>query len=266
MTDLKYCFFGSGHMSCALIDGMLSCGVPANNITAIRRNIEKISSLKNRGVKTSDLADDCKEAEILFLGIKPQQLDEISNQLSKNISEKTIVISMLAGVSISNLSEKLHTENIIRIMPNLACQYGKGVVGACFSLEPNTENKKMIEDVLSFFGEVQWLPEEQIDIVTAMAGSGIAYFYVIAAAIEKYAIEIGMEKEQAKKIAKQSLIGAGVLSEKDRLVNGDPKELVAKIAVSGGTTEKAVASMHKDGIEKIIANAMQAVIDRSRKL
>lgn len=216
------------------------------------------------GCGKRDNLDKCIDAcEIVIICVKPQNFKALKRMIKTDISNK-LFISIMAGISIDQIKKSLGVEKVVRIMPNLPLIVGRSVGGFSYSEELKKEDRKTINELVSLLGEHIYLKnEEQIDKVTALSGSGPAYFYYLAELMEEAGKEMGFSAEDAKKLAIETLLGATRYLQ----VSGESaKVLRKKVASKGGTTEAAMNSMKKNKFDKIFKEAVNAAAKRAKEL
>ncbi len=204
--------------------------------------------------------------EALLFCVKPLDLRAAAAEIKSAIEKRgkhPLLISIAAGKSLSWLEAEFGNERIIRAMPNLAATAGKSFT--CFSVnsQVSTADVKLAESVFSAFGSCLQVEEALLDAVTAISGSGPAYFLYFARALAKAGVSAGLDKELADLLARRTLIGVSAIAE-DAPSTFD--ELIASIATPGGTTEAALGVFEQDGMEKIISNAVHAAKERCEAL
>ena len=201
---------------------------------------------------------------LLILGCKPQQLDSLSlGGSAKKVD--CLLLSIMAGITIERLSRTFPcVKNIIRAMPNTPGQIGEGITGYVFSATADQADQELISSVLSSLGTALALDsEDDIDKVTAISGSGPAYVFEFACALENAAIEIGMNPSLARKFAMQTIIGSARLMDTSEL---HPEDLRNQVTSPNGTTQAALDSFSSNNFRELILNAVKAARNRSIEL
>tara|TARA_B100000989_G_scaffold72020_1_gene50504 strand:+ start:551 stop:1375 length:825 start_codon:yes stop_codon:yes gene_type:complete len=257
---------GCGKMASAILDAWLKKSVSLPNIHVDDPKpsewlIEKKKYGLNINTEDDILFDYC------FIGVKPQSLDEIKLKL-KALSEKNITfVSMLAGIKIDRLESIIgRDESIVRIMPNLPAEILKGVTAVKENEKVAPNQSKHLVALLETFGEVVKFSEEsKFDAVTAISGSGPAYIFLIAELMTEVGVNLGLSKDEAFKLVKHTIDGAGSL-----LVNSSlkPQKLRKNVTSPGGTTHEALAIMmnKESGLPKIFSTAIKAAAKKSKEL
>lgn len=260
-------FIGGGNMAASLIGGLLAAGHPAGAIRVSEPDGDRAAALKARFgvVIATDNAAAAHGADILVLATKPQQVAHAVQSLS--LSADTTVISICAGVRIATLRELLGAEwqgAIIRTMPNTPALFGAGITGLHGSAGASPRAKAQAETVLGAAGKVCWVASESLmDAVTAVSGSGPAYFFLLTEAMAEAGVALGLAPEDAKALALQTLIGAAKMAEG---TGTDVATLRANVTSKGGTTQAALESLEADGFRRILNTALAAANTRGREL
>jgi len=216
--------------------------------------------IKNFTDGVDELVD---EVDVVILAIKPQSLAELASELGDTGRGK-LVISMLAGVTAEKLQEALGAERVIRCMPNLAIKVGQRVTGWLASAAATDDDKKLARQIFSSFGhQIEVLEEGKLDSITALSGSGPAYYFYLCNILVKEAVKMGFTNEEAQTIAENTFQGAAKLLEQGDLGAG---EWVKAVASKGGTTEAALESFARDELDKVVGRALKKAEERSEEL
>ena len=253
-------------MGSALIGGLAGKLTAGQNIHVVDTNKSKLQELqKTFGVTVSAKLDDSiSSCDVIVLAVKPQNLKEVATQLSKLLS-KQLVLSIAAGIRIQDLSLWLGGySSIVRAMPNTPALIGLGITGLTAIGKVSSEQKNIAEKIMRAVGETVWLSDEnQIDAVTAVSGSGPAYVFYFMEAIQKAAIDMGLNKEQAKVLVTETFAGASqlVLRSEENIAT-----LREQVTSKGGTTFAALTSMEQNGVSDLIVCAVGEAEKRSKEL
>jgi pyrroline-5-carboxylate reductase len=205
-----------------------------------------------------------KECDVIFLAIKPQVYADILSPLKPDFTAGKLIISIMAGLSVKKIQAVTGKVPVVRVMPNMPALVGEGACGYCASKEASKKQMLLAETILDTFNRIKiLLPEKQLDTVTAISGSGPAYFFYFAEAVMEASKELGFDIKDAKKLIAQTMIGAGqvMLESEDT-----PEVLRQKVTSKGGTTQKAIETMEKSGMKNIIKDAIKAAKNRSEEL
>jgi len=264
--SLKIAVLGAGNMGQALVRGLVEKVVYPQNVTVYDIDEKKSSALRREArIKVAKTARQCVSLrDLVVLAVKPQILPQAIEDISSGLETKSPVLSIAAGVTTDRI-EKLFKKPIpvIRAMPNMPALVGQGMTAFTLGKHASEKHRKIAEQVLSAFGEIAYVPEKMLDVVTAVSGSGPAYFFLLAQKMIEAAYESGMRVDIAKKLVYQTAFGSGkVLTE----TGEDPESLIAKVASKGGTTEAALKVFQKMGFGKIVQDAVRAAFERSKEL
>ena len=257
---------GCGKMASAILDAWLKKSISPQDIYVDDpKPSEWLLEKKKHGLNINTKAD--VSFDYCFIGVKPQSLDEIKLKL-KMLSKKNVTfVSMLAGIKINRLEDIIgKDESIVRIMPNLPAEILKGVTAVKENKRVEPKQSKNLALLLEAFGEtVKFVEERKFDAVTAISGSGPAYIFLIAELMTEVGINLGLSYDEAFKLVKHTIDGAGSL-----IVNSSlkPQKLRENVTSPGGTTHEALAVlMNKDnGLPKIFSAAIKAAAQRSKEL
>jgi len=228
---------------------------------------EMLSKNKNVKVLGCEKEDDINKklalVDSFIIAIKPQDFEDLCKSIKIDLSKK-LVISIMAGISTDRIRRGLKAKKIVRVMPNLALKTGKSLSGWFANKEVSNDDKKFIKAMLEVFGEeVEVNKEDKINMITSLSGSGPAYFYRLTEIIKNKAKKMGFSEGEARKIADTTFLGAASVLEKTGL---DSEELRRKVTSKKGTTEAALNSMKKSGLEKIINKGIDKAYKRAKEL
>lgn len=258
---------GAGNMGGAIANGMLFANMMAPaNIILVRRNVQLLESFKERGcVVTDDVISACKDADAIMLGIKPQMFGDIMEQIAPFAKDK-LVISIAAGVTVETMEKSLPGAKIVRVMPNTPLMVGKGVSAICYGSDVSEDDRAFAERIFSCAGMCFVIDESLMNAVPAVTSSSIAYFARIMGDMLAWARENGFEnipeKELVEMIGLAAIGTAEILSKKDMT----PDELVRAVASPKGTTEEALKTFDRMGLDETIYEAMTACTNRANEL
>lgn len=263
---MKVGFIGCGKMGEAMIASIISSRLSgphqifASDISAERRKLLKRRYGINVYSKNSIVPG---MAKIIFLSVKPQQLDAVLKELAPHITKKHLVISIVAGKKISLIHSMLPQATVIRVMPNLACLVSEGM--SVFSVGPTAtvSNRKTVTQLLSCFGKVLELPEDRFDAVTALSGSGPAFFTYLLNRIVDASVRQGLDRKDALVLAEQTMLGTSRLLIEKKI---DPKDLIEAVASDKGTTAAGLAVLEKSAVSDILRRTINAAAKRSKQL
>ena len=262
-------FIGSGNMAEALIKGIISAGVyKPENIFISDVRAERLELLaKHYSVKKADSNTAlASKVDILVLSVKPQNMTDVLEDIKDAVRNDILVISIAAGKKVANITNVLGDMAVVRVMPNTPALIGEGA-SALFA---NAKAKPMLEKAKSIFSAVGKTvvvdDEGLIDAVTAVSGSGPAYYFLLMEEMVKAAAELGLPEDVSKDLVLQTAKGAGMLAiEADK--NGEsPAELRRKVTSPGGTTEAAIKVLTEGKFGPLVTAAITRARDRSREL
>jgi len=259
-------FIGAGNMAEAIARAAVEHGVlPASGIIMADPNEQRRQTLAGHGFAVTDANQQViDQSEQIMLAVKPQMIDDIAGTLREHLRDVQVVISILAGLTTQKLMEKIgRAVRLIRIMPNTPIMAGVGMAGACLSPWAKQGDEQLAMRVFSAGSSKAILIDEaQMDALTAVSGSGPAYVYYLAEAMEQAAKKLGIG-EHARLLVGQTLLGAA------RMLVDSPDtaaDLRRKVTSPGGTTQAAIEVMEQHDMKQIIINAMSAAEKRSREL
>ena len=262
-------FIGGGNMAQALLTGILKAGLyHANHIWVSDVRLEQLDVLKDiYGIHTTaDNKELTAQADVIVLSVKPQVMGDVLAGIAGTLKEGTLVISIAAGITTNSIREKLGDVQVIRVMPNTPALVGAGTSGL-YNLSASEENLNTALDIFASVGRAVVVDDEKlIDAVTAVSGSGPAYFFLLMEEMIKAGVELGLTAETAKTLVLQTAKGAALLAESAQEQGEDPAVLRQKVTSPGGTTEAALKTFSKEGFEAIVTKALRAARDRGRAL
>jgi len=261
-------FIGAGNMAGSLIAGLWADGYDPKKIWASDLDTEKLDSLASRfGINTTanNLAV-VEKAQVLVLAVKPQSLQEVASGLAATVQRyKPLIISLAAGVTEAAIDRWLGGGNdIVRCMPNTPALVKTGATALHGNDNISAEQRSRAEAVLRAVGVAVWVErEELLDAVTALSGSGPAYFFLFMEAMEEAAVKLGLSQPTARLLTQQTALGAARLAiESDE----SPADLRRKVTSPGGTTERAIAGFEAGGLRALVLEAMRAAENRAVEL
>lgn len=257
-------------MARAIYGGLLESGFAATNITVIDPSSTAQDVARQAGIdQVFDGAPmDALSADLIVLAIKPQITKAALQPLSGRLAPNSIVLSIVAGINAESLATLLDlsdTQSIIRCMPNTPALVGEGMTGLYSDNSVSSaEGRALAERVMSSVGQCVWVDKESdLDVITAISGSGPAYFFLFIESLTDAAIALGMDSESARKVALQTALGASRLAS---LSDEDASTLRKNVTSPGGTTEQAIQSFEASDIRGIVAQATKAAARRSLEL
>ncbi len=268
LTDLKVRFVGAGNMATSLIGGLINRGFLPSQITASDPGGHQRQIVTEKfGVQTFD--DNNAHfgiPDVVIMAVKPQIMKQVALDIANSVAEtNALVISIAAGIKIEHLEQWLSSDTaIVRTMPNTPALIGEGATGLFANENVSKEQKHLTEGIMDSVGISHWVDEEfKIDVVTALSGSGPAYFFLFMEYMQKTAVELGLKPEVAAKLVEQTALGSAILAQRS---SDDISVLREKVTSPNGTTEAALKSFEGNGLEDIIKQALNAANERSIQL
>ncbi|KKI93061.1 pyrroline-5-carboxylate reductase [Bacillus sp. SA1-12] len=263
----KIGFIGAGSMAEAMIAGLIKGGVfrPEQVIIANRSNAERLEELsKKYGIETThNKVKLTQEADIIVLAMKPKDVKEGIEGIQEFIHNQ-LVVSVLAGISIDTITSIIGKKTaIIRAMPNTSAAIAKSATAIAASEEVTMAQIKKCQSLLEAIGICKLVEEDQLDAVTGLSGSGPAYVYFLVEAMEKAAIEVGLEPNVARELIVQTLLGASeMIASSDK----HPSQLRKEVTSPNGTTEAGITILQERGFEEAIISCIKRATERSHEL
>lgn len=262
MTIQKIGFIGAGNMATTMAMGLFEAEITPANVLLSNRSPEKLQPLAKLGMQTTqDNTVVAKDCDVIVLAVKPKQIADVCREISKSLKKDAIIISVAAGVSATFISKNLGRELPIFVaMPNVASAVGAGVTGVVMPESATEAMCDEVEDVLSMLGMVVWLEDEAgLPAITAISGSGIAYFFKFMACMEQAAAEMGLPADVTRFMVAQTALGAAKMSiESDE----SSEDLCQRVASPGGATAAGLAVLDDANLSDTMQNTMQAVMKR----
>lgn len=268
MHKPKILFIGGGNMTTAILSGLVTNAYAPTALTVLDRHAEKCAALSTQfHINTVDqITENVLDADIIVLAIKPQAAKVACSQLRAFLkNRKPLILSVMAGVTIDSINSLLGGNfPIVRAMPNTAALVKAGATGLFAASSVTPEQKLQIETLISSIGIWAWLEQEtEMDTITALSGSGPAYFFLMLEAMQMAAVQLGLPAEIAKQFSIQTAYGAAVLAQNSQK---SLATLRADVTSKGGTTEAALAVFQAHNFSQLIADAMQAAKERAEIL
>lgn len=263
---MKIGFIGTGKMAEAIAASLISSKlIEAHEIFGSDISVERRKLLKRRyGInmysKNKILPG---VAEIIFLSVKPQQLDGVLKEIAPDVTKKHLVISIAAGKKISLIQSILKEARIIRVMPNLACLVSEAMSVFSAGSTATASDRRVATRMLLCFGKVLELPEGRFDAVTALSGSGPAFFTYLLRSMVDAGVQEGLNRKDALLIAGQTMLGTSKLLSEKKI---DPQDIIEAVALAKGTTAAGLAVLRKSAVSNILRRTIRAAVKRSQEL
>ncbi len=264
---MKLGFIGCGNMATAMIGGIIAKGLyKAEDIIvsdALEASLERAKA--NLKVCTaSDNKEVIEKAEIIVLSVKPQFYADVIQEISKEIKENQLVITIAPGKTLEWLDKTFGKPmKLIRCMPNTPALVGEGITGICPNENVTEEELKRAGEILNCFGSYEVVPEHLMDVVVSVSGSSPAYVFMFIEAMADAAVSDGMPRAQAYKFAAQAVLGSAKMVLETGKHPGELKDMVCSPA---GTTIEAVRVLEEKGFRSSVIEAMKACAEKSRSL
>ena len=261
-------FIGGGHMSTSLVGGLRARGVPAGDLCVTDVRSGQLERLRREfGVRTTtDNVEAVRDADLVVLAVKPQDMAGAAASIAAEVGvRRRIVVSIAAGIRLVDLARWLGPAvPLVRTMPNRPALIGAGITAACAGGRVTVEDRAAVERVLSTAGPLVWLDDEALmDAVTAVSGSGPAYFFLLIEALEDAGTALGLPRDTARRLAVHTALGAGRMAAEG---SDDPATLREQVTSRGGTTAAALAVLEAADLRGTVAAAVAAAARRSAEL
>ncbi|MDH5392334.1 MAG: pyrroline-5-carboxylate reductase [Gammaproteobacteria bacterium] len=264
----KITFIGGGNMASSLISGLISKHYARSDITVAEPDQQKCHSLQQQfGINTTtDSQQAIAAADIIVLAVKPQVMQSVCKDIASGVQKnKALIISIAAGLLSKDISRWLGDNiSLVRCMPNTPSLLNQGATGLYANENVSAEQKQQADHILASAGVNVWVDDEKLlDAVTAVSGSGPAYYFLFMEAMQKAAIKLGLDAQQARTLSLHTALGAARMAlESDE----DAASLRARVTSKGGTTEQAINTFEAHQLEDIVMQAMQAANDKAIEL
>lgn len=260
-------FIGGGNMASSLIGGLVDTGFPPARIRVsdpIADNRHKLEA--DFGVVTgADNKEICRDADVVVLAVKPQVLKSVAEGIANALKTQVVVVSIAAGIPVPALQKWLGRDRaIVRCMPNTPALVSRGAAGLYATEHVNAEQKDQVDAVFKAVGVTAWFAsEEDLDAVTALSGSGPAYFFLMMESMEKAGVRLGLSEDTARLLCLQTALGAATMA-----INSDVDcaELRRRVTSPGGTTQQAIATFIDGRLPELVEQAMTSACQRAKEM
>ncbi|WP_415895551.1 pyrroline-5-carboxylate reductase [Neptuniibacter sp. PT34_22] len=260
-------FIGAGNMARAIIGGLINNGYPAEKIWASEPEADRLVDLKAQGLKTTtDNNEAVQAADVVVLAVKPQILKTVTESIASSVqSSQPLIVSVAAGIMTTSIDKWLGGNSaIVRCMPNTPALVKTGASGLYANAKVSAEQRQQSETILDATGITLWVDEEsQLDAVTAVSGSGPAYYFLVMESMIAAGEKLGLSKETATQLTLQTALGAAKMAKESEF---DPAELRRRVTSPNGTTEQAIKRFIDGQLPELFDDAMKACNDRSVEL
>ena len=260
-------FFGAGKMAEGIVQAVaVADGFDLKDVVMAETHPPRVREMAERyRVKTvSDVEQAAKEADAIFLSVKPQDVASVAARVKPLLSSKKLVISIVAGKSLAALRKMFGPKvRLIRVMPNLALRVKEGMCAICPAKNATKADVKLVSSILGAAGQTAVLKERDFDAVTALSGSGPAFFAFMEEAMAEGGVKLGLKPDVARRLAEQTMLGTAAYL---RQSGADLGEFIAGVATKGGTTAAGMDVMRASAFKDIVASTLAAAAARSAEL
>ena len=268
MNDTTLTFIGGGNMASSLIGGLIADGWDPARIRVADSDSERLQQLSQRFpiATTTSNNDAADHTDIIVLAVKPQVIQAVARELADIVAQQQpLVISIAAGIPASALGNWLgQSTAIVRTMPNTPAMVQSGATALYANEHVSEDQRSIAESILRAVGVAIWVEdEEQMHAVTALSGSGPAYFFLFMEALQAAGQELGLPEKTARLLALQTAFGAAKMALES---NEDAATLRHQVTSPGGTTEHAIRTFQEGALEALVSKALRAAAKRSREL
>lgn len=266
MSNTRIAFIGAGNMATSLIGGLRAQGVDAALIRASDPGAEQRAKVAaEHGIELfADNAQAIEGADVVLIAVKPQMMKAVCEALRPSLKPGQLVVSIAAGITCASMNKWMGEHPIVRCMPNTPALLRQGVSGLYATARVSSEQREQAGQLLSAVGIVLWLDDEkQLDAVTAVSGSGPAYFFLLIEAMTAAGEKLGLPRETAAQLTLQTALGAALMATGSDV---DAAELRRRVTSPAGTTEAAIKSFQAGGFEALVETALTAAAHRSAEM
>lgn len=272
MSELVLSFLGTGSMNGSILRGVLAGGTPAERVRATTKSASSAQTLsEDTGVTVLSGEENAranleavKDADVVLLGVKPYAILDLAREIAPVLHPGTVVASVAAGITLDALEKALpQGQPVVRTMPNIPSSVGRGVISVTPGTHTTPDQLSVVKEVLSSVATVVEVEEHLVRAVTGVSGSGPAYVFYLAEAMQRAGEELGLPSDVARVLAKETVAGAGVLLSPD---DADPAALRKAVTSPGGTTEKALNTFDERGLKDVIAAGAAASAERGDEM
>ncbi len=267
MEERRLAVLGAGTIGESLIAGLLSSGWrEPHEIVATGRREERLEELADRhGVQTTlSNTEAVANAAIVVIAVKPQDFAALLGEIGQVLQPEQTVLSVAAAIPTALIESRVTAGvPVVRAMPNAPAVVHEGIAGVCAGAHADDRHLELAEEVLAHLGGVVRVPESYMDAVTAVSGSGPAYFALLAEAMIEAGILLGLSRQVSTDLVVQTMLGTAKLLRDEKM---HPVELREAVTSPGGTTIRAIRELERAGVRAAFLNAIQAAMERSREL
>lgn len=263
----RIAFIGGGNMAASLAGGLIAAGASPASIIVAEPDADRRAQLSNQ-FDVATTADNLETLlqDVVVLSVKPQLMQTVCRQLAESANvNNPLYVSIAAGIRTADIARWLGGDvAVVRCMPNTPALIQCGATALYANKSVSEAQQHLADEILRAAGITAWVADEDLlDVVTAVSGSGPAYFFLLMEAMQKTAVDLGLDKETAASLTLQTALGAARMANESEL---DVQELRARVTSKGGTTAAAISSFEHDDFHRNVSKALNAAYNRSREL
>lgn len=263
----RIAFIGGGNMAASLAGGLIAAGTSPASIIVAEPDADRRAQLSNQ-FDVATTADNLETLlqDVVVLSVKPQLMQTVCRQLAESANvNNPLYVSIAAGMRTADIARWLGGDvAVVRCMPNTPALIQCGATALYANKSVSEAQQHLADEILRAAGITAWVADEDLlDVVTAVSGSGPAYFFLLMEAMQKTAVDLGLDKETAASLTLQTALGAARMANESEL---DVQELRARVTSKGGTTAAAISSFEHDDFHRNVSKALNAAYNRSREL
>ena len=264
----KLGFIGAGKMANSIMNGIFNSKLFINfSFFDINNQIVDEIKQKYNAIFYNSIQELVKNNDIIMICIKPFIINEVLDEINKEINEKKLIISIAAGVSSQKIETKLNNKaKVIRVMPNTPALINEGISGLCKGAYANDDDLALAQKIMQSVGKTVIVDENKIDIVTALSGSGPAFYYYIINEFAKSAYNLGLDYETSLKLSSQTAIGAGKMILNGMQNNINIEKLIENVTTKGGCTEVGNNVLATSNINNILNKTIIDTMEKAKNL
>ena len=267
MNERLVAILGAGRLGESMLRGLLSTGwrEPHEVVVTSRRAERRDALAALYGVEaTSDTAAAIRDARLVVLSVKPQDIGTVLGEIAATVSPEQTLLSVAAGVTTASIESRLpEGARVVRAMPNAPALVHEGIAGLCGGEHARDDDLEMATSALGHLGAVVRVAEDDMDAVTALSGSGPAYFALLTEAMIEAGLLLGLSRDVSTRLVVQTMFGSARLLRDEQM---HPVELREAVTSPGGTTTRAIRELERSGVRAAFLNAINAATERSREL
>jgi pyrroline-5-carboxylate reductase len=259
-------FIGGGNMARSLVGGLIARGTAPTSIIVSDPSAAQREILRTQyGVSVTDENHAAvRDSELVVLAVKPQEMRNVAIDIATHLSSDCLTVSVAAGIRASDIQRWVHGRPVVRCMPNRPALQGCGMTALYATQDVSSAARQRAEQIMSAVGATLWVEEEsQLDVVTAVSGSGPAYFFLLVEILELTGVKLGLSESVAHRLAVETAYGAGCMA---REATESPATLREQVTSKGGTTAAALEHLEANNVRAIFADAIAAAAARSAEL